>query len=251
MRWRSLRQDGEAARARLSRGPAVEAAAARRREALRAAAADAGPAGAAFLLRRSEDGRAPSGASRCAAERPGHRRSCAVSRRPSPTASPTACGADATSPARLGDNARPLVVAGGVAANQRLRARSPTSAGDGYTLHVPPFALCTDNAAMVAWAGAERLARGLDARRAIARPLAARPRRGSGPWRRASRLKQIWIWAYAAMTAAASFLYDRPQQQWRPGHGFAKRRYCRGRRLGDGACRERAPRRPRRDPVGL
>ncbi|MFZ4125307.1 MAG: tRNA (adenosine(37)-N6)-threonylcarbamoyltransferase complex transferase subunit TsaD [Rickettsiales bacterium] len=55
-----------------------------------------------------------------------------------------------------------LVVAGGVAANQYLRGRiAQTLAPHGVTLHVPPMALCTDNAVMVAWAGVERFALGL------------------------------------------------------------------------------------------
>jgi N6-L-threonylcarbamoyladenine synthase len=55
-----------------------------------------------------------------------------------------------------------LVVAGGVAANKTLRAMlNETASANGFTLSVPPFHLCTDNAAMIAWAAAERLALGL------------------------------------------------------------------------------------------
>jgi N6-L-threonylcarbamoyladenine synthase len=50
-----------------------------------------------------------------------------------------------------------LVVAGGVAANTLLRQTlAQTVEGEGFSLIVPPFGLCTDNAAMIAWAGLER-----------------------------------------------------------------------------------------------
>ena len=53
-----------------------------------------------------------------------------------------------------------LVVAGGVAANQAIGAGLRAAAAEtGARLVVPPIPLCTDNGVMVAWAGAERLAR--------------------------------------------------------------------------------------------
>ena len=58
-------------------------------------------------------------------------------------------------------SARQLVVAGGVAANKKLRSGLEAVAAErSWTLHAPPIALCGDNGAMIAWAGAERFARG-------------------------------------------------------------------------------------------
>jgi N6-L-threonylcarbamoyladenine synthase len=57
---------------------------------------------------------------------------------------------------------RHLVVAGGVASNAAIRAAlAATAVRHGLTLAVPPPKLCTDNGAMVAWAGLERLRLGL------------------------------------------------------------------------------------------
>ena len=51
-----------------------------------------------------------------------------------------------------------LVVAGGVAANAHLRAKLGTLANEEeFRFVAPPPRLCTDNAAMIAWAGIERL----------------------------------------------------------------------------------------------
>jgi N6-L-threonylcarbamoyladenine synthase len=80
-----------------------------------------------------------------------------------------------------------LVVAGGVAANMTIRAMLQDLAAEyGMRFVAPPLWLCTDNGAMIAWAGAERYAAGLtDGLDFAARPRwpldpDAAPARGAG-----------------------------------------------------------------------
>ena len=80
-----------------------------------------------------------------------------------------------------------LVVAGGVAANRAIRAALEALAErHGLRFVAPPLALCTDNAAMIAWAGVEHFALGhFDGLDVVARPRwpldpEAEPARGAG-----------------------------------------------------------------------
>jgi len=75
-----------------------------------------------------------------------------------------------------------LAVVGGVAANRRLRERmSELARSDGCQVLFPPLALCTDNAAMIAAAGARELARG--ERHGLGLAAFSRVPLGTTPWR--------------------------------------------------------------------
>ena len=97
--------------------------------------------------------------------------------------------------AQHGAQQKRFVVAGGVAANAVVRARLEATAADhGFAFAAPPLAYCTDNAAMIALAGAERLAAGLtDGLDAVARPrwpldeAAARARPTHKPGRKGAK----------------------------------------------------------------
>ncbi|MCL1786082.1 MAG: tRNA (adenosine(37)-N6)-threonylcarbamoyltransferase complex transferase subunit TsaD [Alphaproteobacteria bacterium] len=66
-----------------------------------------------------------------------------------------------------------LVVAGGVAKNSGIRAMLERLAAEfGLEYSAPPLSLCTDNGAMVAWAGIENFLHG----RVVTEPVAPRPR---------------------------------------------------------------------------
>jgi len=70
-----------------------------------------------------------------------------------------------------------LVVAGGVGANQLLRARLDEAMRPlGAQAFFPPLALCTDNGAMIAYAAAERVKAGLSALQAGQHAFTVRPR---------------------------------------------------------------------------
>ena len=135
-------------------GPAIEELAQVGRPRRRSAAPAAGRIGrAAFLLRRASRARS-------SAQSPQ-----ATFGREDIAASFQQAVVDCLSTARgwrLSEAMRPpLVVAGGVAANQAIRtALADLAKADGRRFSVPPRWLCTDNAAMIAWAGAERFAAG-------------------------------------------------------------------------------------------
>ena len=155
--WASAIPAGRRSSARRKRGDAQR---------VSAAAADEGPRRAAIF---------PSRASRRRCALAVEKRGGALSRsipsrcrrepasKRSSTALPIAPSTRSSNSATRHPDGKTLVVAGGVAANHgaaraACRALAATS---GFAFVAPPLALCTDNGAMIAWAGIERLKRGL------------------------------------------------------------------------------------------
>ena len=176
-RGRGVRQGRQAARPCLSRRPGDRGAGGERRSERRAAAA------ARWSARASRISRSPASRARFSA------RSLSGDFRPEDIAASfqqavVDCLVDRTR-AGAGSAAtrRRWSSPAGVAANQAIRgALAELAKAEGRRFSVPPAWLCTDNAAMIAWAGAERFAAGdvRSARRAGAGALAARreaPRR--------------------------------------------------------------------------
>ena len=176
-RRRGVRQEREAARPRLSRR-----AGGRARGGARAIPRRCRCRGR-WSARTSRISPSPASRARCCARR----RAGAM---PTPTSPPRSSRrwsiASSTAPRRAlaaADGATALVVAGGVAANRAIRgALAELAAAHGLPFVAPPLWLCTDNAAMIAWAGraALRSRAHRRPRRAGPRPLAARSGRREG-----------------------------------------------------------------------
>ena len=76
-----------------------------------------------------------------------------------------------------GTGMKTLVVAGGVGANQRLRSSLKTTATKfGFGVFYPPVSLCTDNGAMIAFAGAMRLSAKVGSNLFLEGAFSVRPR---------------------------------------------------------------------------
>ena len=185
---------------RLSRRPGDRGAGEERRSDGRAAAAPAGRLGrAAFLLRRPEE----RGPARGRVGRATSREDIAASFQQAVVD----CLVDRTALA-LG---RERCAGAGRRRRSRGQPGDPHRAGRSRAsaraarFSVPPGWLCTDNAAMIAWAGAERFAAGPDrrARRAGARALAARRKRREGARRGGEGMKLGVIGGGAWGTALA------------------------------------------------